>query len=136
MRQVTDLVVDHSDDIVISSGDIQHEYDSKISTFRIAQRRCSARLDDMDYTPEFCLGLESYLNQHETPYFISNIETDISSVLTLDGLLSSTDYTLFLDRTRDRSLQATIIVKMPGEDFNPEYSFVVYSNNQNQKSYV
>jgi hypothetical protein len=137
MLRSTDVRVDFSDDIVISNGDMQTEYNDYSAVFRNAQRRLSARYDDMDNYPEICAGVEVFLQQYINSITITDMEMHIRDALLKYGLLSNKEFSLNIYNSDEGKVTVVVKFLLPeAPEDNNELSFSVFVNQTNQRSYI
>ena len=132
MVRTTDFQTDESDDIVIN-GDFSLEPDMVVSIVKTAERRVSARQDDF-LLRNAGAGIESFLFKRITDTAKQMISSKINSVLSMDNLLNSQEFKIFILNHNDQGkLPVLIKFNFPGAE--AKYNFQTLINQQNQRSY-
>lgn len=135
MLYLDDCKVDEADDIILDTVDLSYQDDQALSTILCSGRRLYARIDDFALD-NISAGLERELQQHVTPFVISNIKSAIMSAFAKHGLLSAADYDILVIDNKDRTVSVYIRFKV--KDLNvayKSYPYKVIINMEEQRVY-
>lgn len=131
MLDFIDIKVNQADDIVIDGSDIKEEFDTYKNIINNASRRLSSRVTDNIFVNEISLGLESYLQQKISDITLSEVESEIHTVLSQHGLLNRKDYNVLFD-TSSEKVGVLVSFNLPS---SPKNKFSIYIDKLNQKVY-